>query len=85
MGTVENANILATFADYMYASEETEPGSGWDYTVIGDYLASNPDADGLTLGKTVCDSFLAACKAQDADNLTTLSVVDLKQGNRLPF
>lgn len=79
MGTVENANILATYADYMYASEETEPGSGWDYTVIGDYLASNPDADGLTLGKTVCDSFLAACKAQDDDNLTTLSVVDLKK------
>lgn len=77
MGTVETANILATYADYMYGSEETEPGSGWDYTTIGDFLASNPDADGLMLGKVVCDSFLAACKAQNDDNLTTLSVIDL--------
>ena len=77
MGTVETANILATYADYMYGSEETEPGSGWDYTAIGDFLASNPDADGLMLGKVVCDSFLAACKAQNDDNLTTLSVIDL--------
>lgn len=77
MGTVETANILATYADYMYGSEETEPGSGWDYTAIGDFLASNPDADGLMLGKVVCDSFLAACKAQNDDILTTLSVIDL--------
>ncbi len=25
----ETANILATYADYMYGSEESEPGSGW--------------------------------------------------------
>lgn len=79
MGTVETANILATYADYMYASEETEPGSGWDYTAIGDFLASNPDADALMLGRTVCDSFLEACKAQNDDNMTTLSVVDLNK------
>lgn len=77
MGTVETANVLATYADYMYGSEETEPGSGWDYTAIGDFLASNPDADGAQLGKVVCDSFLAACKAQNDDDLTTLSVIDL--------
>ncbi|MBO4416354.1 MAG: hypothetical protein J5824_10310, partial [Lachnospiraceae bacterium] len=35
MGTVETANILATYAGYMYGSEELEPGSGWDYTAIG--------------------------------------------------
>lgn len=79
MGTVETANILATYADYMYASEETEPGSGWDYTAIGDFLAQNPDADGAELGRVVCDSFLAACEEQDADDLTTLSVIDLSK------
>ena len=79
MGSVECANVLATYADYMYGSEETEPGSGWDYTAIGDFLSSNPDADGADLGKVVCDSFLAACKAQDDDDLTTLSVTDLSK------
>lgn len=79
MGTVETANILATYADYMYGSEETEPGSGWDYAEIGSYLADNPSADGAELGKVVCDSFLAACAAQNDDDLTTLSVIDLSK------
>ena len=77
MGTVETANILATYADYMIGSEETEPGSGWDYTEIGSFLAKNPNANGAELGKVVCDSFLAACAAQDDDELTTLAVIDL--------
>ncbi|MCR4647486.1 MAG: Clostripain family protein [Lachnospiraceae bacterium] len=79
MGTIETANILATYADYMYGSEETEPGSGWDYTAIGSYLASNTSANGADLGKVVCDSFLACCAAQKDDALTTLSVIDLSK------
>lgn len=83
MGTVEVANVLATYADYMYGSEETEPGSGWDYKEIGSFLASNPDADGAELGKEVCDSFLAACEAQNDDELTTLAVIDLSKLDNL--
>ena len=79
MGTIETANVIASYADYMCGSEELEPGSGWDYTEIGDFLADNPDADGAELGKVVCDSFLAACKAEDDDDLTTLSVIDLSK------
>lgn len=37
MGTVEMANIAASYARYMYGSEEMEPGGGWDYTEIGNY------------------------------------------------
>ncbi len=79
MGSVETANILATFADYMYGSEEVEPGSGWDYTAIGDYLGKNPGADGLALGKTVADSFLEACAADDDDAQVTFSIIDLSK------
>ena len=79
MGTVETANVLATFADYMYGSEEVEPGSGWDYTAIGDYLAAHPDADGAALGKTVADSFLKACKEEDQDDEVTFSIIDLSK------
>ncbi len=79
MGSVEAANVLATFADYMYGSEEVEPGSGWDYTAIGDYLVQNPNADGLALGKTVADSFLKACKADGQDYQVTFSIIDLSK------
>ena len=79
MGSVECANVLASYADYMVGSEETEPGSGWDYSAIGSFLGSEPDADGADLGKVICDSFLAACKAQNDDDLTTLSVIDLSK------
>ncbi len=77
MGSLETANILASYADYMYGSEETEPGSGWDYTSIGRYLGANPGADGKQLGIVVCDSFLEACRQIDDDDLTTLAVIDL--------
>ena len=38
MGTIETANIMASYADYMYGSQEMEPGSGWDYESIGSFL-----------------------------------------------
>ena len=79
MGTLEAANILASYADYMVASEELEPGSGWDYEAIGEYLTGNPGADPLSLGKAVCDSFLAACKKWGTDDICTLSVIDLSR------
>ena len=83
MGTVETANICATYADYMYGSEEVEPGSGWDYVAIGDYLGSKPDADALALGKVVADSFLKACEKDDDDALTTFSIIDLSKIDNL--
>ncbi len=79
MGTVENANILATYSDYMYASQELEPGTGWDYTAIGDFLYKNPDANGLELGKAVSDSYMKSCESIDEGYDATFSVVDLSK------
>jgi hypothetical protein len=31
MATIETASMLVPYADYMVASEELEPGTGWDY------------------------------------------------------
>ena len=83
MGTVETANMLATYSDYMYASEEMEPGSGWDYTAIGNYIASHPDTDTVSLGKEVCDSFYESCKEADDEDLATLAVIDLSKIDEL--
>ena len=83
MGTVEAANITASYADYMIGSEESEPGSGWDYTAIGNYLAKHPEADGAALGKVVCDSFKKQCGDAGDAQIATLSVIDLSQVNGL--
>ncbi len=77
MGTVETANVLASYARYMYGSQETEPGSGWDYTAIGNFLNDNPDADGAQLGKVVCDSYLEATKSDEDSDIATMSVINL--------
>ena len=83
MGTIECANILATYVKYMYGSEETEPGTGWDYEEIGKYLTANPNADGLDLGRVVCDSFYESCRRSHDEDLATMSVVDLSKLDEL--
>jgi len=50
MSTLETANIIAPYARYMFASEETEPGGGWNYTDIVDFLSGYPDATGAHPG-----------------------------------
>ena len=77
MSTVETANVLATYARYLYASQETEPGSGWDYETIGTFLADDPSADGAELGRAVTDSYYDACAEEDCENESTFSVTDL--------
>ena len=79
MSSVETAAKLATHANYMIASEETEPGSGWDYTAIGKYLEKNPNANGADLGKQICESFFAACEDDGGSQSCTLSVTDLSK------
>jgi len=83
MGTVETASILASHARYMIASEELEPGAGWAYTAIGNYLVNNPDADGRQLGKVICDSYYDACKKDGSEGESTLSVTDLSKIDNL--
>lgn len=61
MSTLETANMLVPYARYMFASEETEPGGGWNYTDIMNFLAQNPDADGAALGEMQCSSYYQHC------------------------
>ena len=79
MGTVETAAVLAPFARYMIGSQETEPGTGWDYTAIGTCLAAYPDADGITLGTAICDGFYDSCEENDCSESATLSLIDLSR------
>lgn len=79
MGTLETANILVPYAKYMYGSQELEPGNGWDYEAVIDYLARKPNADGEELGKAICDSYKRHCSDYGGEGFSTLSVTDLSK------
>ncbi len=83
MATIETANVVASYADYMVASQEIMPGSGYDYTAISDFIAKNPGADGAAVGKVICDSFLASCVESGEDDVATQSVIDLSKVDEL--
>ncbi len=77
MASLENAAAVAPYGRYMVASEETEPGGGWDYAAWLQYLCDHPEQSGLDIGKIICDSYMAKCAASDEDAMATLSVTDL--------
>lgn len=83
MSTAEAAALLATHADFMIASQELEPGYGWDYASMGNYLAQHPDCDGSEIGKVICDSFYEGCREIGEENSATLAVVDLRKMDTL--
>ena len=78
MSTMETANVLASYADYMIGSEEVEPGTGWEYSSIMEYLAQHPSCDGGELGRALCDSYLESLPSRSSAT-ATLAVIDLAQ------
>ena len=78
MSTLEAANVLASYAKYMIASQESEPANGWEYSTIMEYLAKNPTTDGKALGKVICDSYLGSLD-RNSKGFATLACVDLGQ------
>lgn len=78
MGSMEVASMLTKHANYMVASEELEPGAGWEYTTWLNAIQANPSITGNALGKVIADSYLAAQQADNASGVT-LSVTDLSK------
>ena len=58
MATLETGLMLDSYADYMIASEETEPGVGWYYTNWLKALDKNTSITTLDLGKMIVDEFV---------------------------
>ena len=79
MATVETGLMLDAHADYMIASEETEPGIGWYYTNWLTALSKNTSMPTIEIGKNIVDDFVSACGSQCPGQKTTLSVVDLAE------
>lgn len=79
MATAETALMLTEHADYLIASEETEPGVGWYYTDWLTALGRNPSMPTIELGQQIVDSFVETCAQKCRGQLTTLSVIDLAE------
>ena len=81
MATVENGLMLNQYADYMIASEESEPGVGWYYTNWLSKVSKNSSMSTVQIGKNIVDDFVEVCDRQCRGQATTLSVVDLAELN----
>ncbi len=79
MATAENALGLADYADYLIASEETEPGIGWYYTNWLTQLSENTSLPTIEVGRKIVDDFTKMCAQKCPGQSTTLSVVDLAE------
>lgn len=67
MATLETASVLSPYADYMIASQELEPGGGWDYRRVIPLLASySTSAD--TFYENMVRSYVATYKGNDKDD-----------------
>ena len=85
MATAETALMLNNHADYMIASEETEPGIGWYYTNWLTRLGSNTSQSTVETGKNIIDDFVTQCARQCNGQKTTLAIIDLAEfANTVP-
>lgn len=80
MGSLEVAQSVSGFADYMLASEEIEPAHGWHYGSVLESLALGTQTALSTIGKKLVDAYLDHPDHQHSNsNLKTLSLLDLRQ------
>lgn len=85
MAAAENALMLNEHADYLIASEETEPGIGWYYTRWLSEFAQDTSKPTIEVGKTIVDDFVSECARKCSGQKTTLSVIDLAEfSNTVP-
>lgn len=74
MGMIEVTYQIREYTDYIIASQEDEPKTGWDYHAILDYLVKNPDCSNAELSQQIVSSYIDTQK-QKTDQRLTLSTV----------
>ncbi len=81
MGSIETAHAVRPFARYLIASQEVEPGEGWDYRFLADI---EDGEDGASIGPRIVQSYMDSYLRMYADFPAytpplTLSCLDLAQ------
>ncbi len=74
MSSLEVAAALSPYAQYMIASQETEPAFGWNYSFL---KGLGQDADGAETGKRIVDAYFEG--HETVRDVLTLSCVDLEK------
>lgn len=82
MCSIETANVLSDFSDYMIASQEAVPNQGWDYSFLSAPIAEL--ADGKTAAYRIIDAYADFYDQQNAaltnsKKIYTLSCLDLSK------
>lgn len=80
MGMVETAVQIGGLADFMAASEDLEPGDGWEYHEFLARLVANPNMTPQQLATEIVNAYR---QRYQGDNDVTLSAVNLSQADNL--
>lgn len=78
MANYEVASAVAPLADRLVASQELEPGHGWDYGSMK-LLADDPNATADDLGEEILAGFSGQAEEQGTQDQITLALIDLTQ------
>lgn len=84
MASIETAQAVSPYADYLLASEEILPGMGSNYEEWLQQLYDEPECGPVRLGKNICNStqLMYAEKSDDTElKGLTFSVIDLSKIN----
>jgi hypothetical protein len=86
MGMIEVYGALYPYSNYMVASEEVIPSTGWSYAAWMNYLAQNPTSDGRGVTEAIVASYViqdtalslraSSAEISEVEAGTTLSAVE---------
>ncbi|MGN8552122.1 UNVERIFIED_CONTAM: clostripain-related cysteine peptidase [Microbacterium sp. SLM126] len=76
MATFEVASTLAPYADYLVASEEVEPGHGWNYGQL-DVISEDPGIAAPDLAAAMIEGYSAQAEEEGTESDITLGLLDL--------
>lgn len=80
MATIDTAYIFSDLAQYMVASQETEPSTGWNYEGFVETMAENPSISAYSLAVNICDTYVEGSEDWfGTPEDITLSVVNLSK------
>ncbi len=78
MSSVEVADALSDYANYMLASQEVEPGFGWDYSFLSTVTNKTSTVE---MGTAIIDYYGNYYKGMNGAKGITLSLLDLSKIN----
>lgn len=79
MATVDVAATFSDIGGYLVASQEVEPGNGWNYSGWAAALAANPAMTAKELGTIICDTYQTGCELVGTQDNITLSLTNLSK------